>query len=225
MNTPDVASEWETLNEILAGKSIARFGDGECRLMEGGGCVSQIADPDLRAELRSIIRNKDSHCLVGIPTFDPKGPKFGNWKKYIARFEKFTRTGKQYHSAFVSRPDSAPWINTAEYFDAVESLWRDQVVVLVHCGERSLNPEIMSSAKRLISVTCPRRDAYSQIWQLRNAVTTLVATEKADRVILCAGATATCLAYRLSALGIHAIDLGHIGSFWRRYATPEAPQP
>lgn len=225
MKTPLVAGEWETLIEILAGKSIARFGDGECRLMEGGGCVSQIADPELRAELRSIMRNKDSHCLVGIPTFDQGGPKFGNWKKYIPRFAKFTRDGKQYHSAFISRPDSAPWINMAEYFDAIESLWRNEAVVLVHCGENSLSPDMLTSAAKVVSVKCARRDAYADIWHLQNTITTLCAVENINRVILCAGATATCLAYRLSMQGLHAIDIGHIGKFWRRYANPEAPQP
>jgi hypothetical protein len=34
-------------------------------------------------------------------------------------------------------------------------------------------------------------------------------------VLMCLGATATVLAERLAKKGVHALDLGHIGMFWR----------
>ena len=210
-----VNNEFVTVAQILAGSSIARYGDGEIRIMEGSGCVSQIADRKLRDELREIIRTKDANCLIGIPTFEKAGPKYGNWKKYLTRIEPFVRPNKGYYSAFISRPDSAPWIATPEYFDSIESLWRDQEIALVHCRERS-PIGVMGTAAKIHEIICPRRDAYSAIHSLEQQV---IATG-VKRVILCAGATATCLAYRLSQRGIHAIDLGHTGTFWRCYEWP-----
>jgi len=36
-----------------------------------------------------------------------------------------------YFSAFVSRPDSAPWIRTQEFIDSVHDLWRNAHAVVV----------------------------------------------------------------------------------------------
>ena len=59
----------------------------------------------------------------------------------------------------------------------------------------------------------PYRDAYASIDRLMAEVLAY----KNHRVILCVGPTATCMADRLAAEGRHAIDLGHIGMFWRAY--------
>jgi FkbM family methyltransferase len=67
-------------------------------------------------------------------------------------------------------------------------------------------------------VLCSYEDAYGQIDYLENAVI----ETGAKIAILCAGPTATCLAWRLSKLGIQALDLGHIGQFWRQ-GTPSIP--
>ena len=215
MITNKINGEQRTILEIIGGKSIARYGDGEIRIMEGSGCVSQVKDRRLTEELRNVIRTKDANCLIGIPTFDQAGPKFGNWKKYIPRIKPFLRDGKIYHSAFISRPDSAPWIAVPEYFDLVESLWSGREIALVHCRERS-PIGVMQSAARIHEIVCPRRDAYAEIDYLEKQII----DSGCIRVILCAGAAATCLAYRLSQRGIHAIDLGHTGTFWRCYNWP-----
>lgn len=216
MSYPDVISEAKTLDLILDGHSIARYGDGEFNIVKGGNCVSQLYDATMQEELQAILRSGDRQCLIGIPSMNPLGPKAANWGKYRESYARFLRPTKVYYSAFITRPDSAPWINTAEYFDKIESLWRDQEVTLVYGTDRSLSPRFapMQSAKQIVEVKCARRDAYAEIDILEKQVR-LVGTE---RVLLCCGPTATCLAYRLAQAGHHAIDLGHIAMFWRLYA-------
>lgn len=221
MEYPKVVGEWETLREVVNGKSIARFGDGEFKIASGGQCVSQERSPALSRELSAILVGHNPRCLVGIPTMDEAGPKYGKWARYRNIYPKQLAKGRKYYSAFISRPDSAlEEANTAEYFDLIESLWRGRVVGLVGCGERSLTEEFLmqTGAAKVAYQPCPRRDAYAVIDRLEDATLAM----GVERVLLCAGPAATCLADRLSKKGMHAIDIGHIGMFWRAYANPKS---
>jgi hypothetical protein len=204
---PKVRDEFETLDMVLAGYSCARIGDGEAKIAMGGSSVSQIYDPKLAAEMRSVLHSKSKECIVCIPRMVKDSAKYGSWKKYERVYPRLLKDGKTYYSAFITRTDSAPWCDTPEYFDKIESLWRDQDIVAVYGTERSLSATMMHSAKSVTVVSCSRRDAYAEIDRVEREV--LASGRK--RAILCAGAMATVLAMRLSTKGIHALDLGHIG--------------
>jgi len=217
MNTyPKVVDENRTLDAVLAGKSITRYGDGEFRLAMGGAKnVSQIADPTLKRELCEILVTPQTFCLVAIPDMNPQSPKWWFWGKYQNKYPRMLSDQLTYYSQFITRPDSAPAIDVPEFYDRMENLWRDQEVVLVRGSERSLveGREPMSSARLVHTVMCARRDAYAEIDRVEKDVLAL----NVNRVLLCAGAMATVLAYRLAKKGLHAIDLGHIGYLWRLY--------
>lgn len=217
---PSVMTEFETLDLISQGKSIGRLGDGEFNHLSGRKNISQIADPQLTAELIRFVRSPPKNCLVGLPTMDPEGPKHGNWIKYKERYASFLDPKRRYASAFITRPDNAPWINTAEFYDKVQALWQDQDVTLVANGVRSLKPDFLmqTGAKSVHFVQCSFRDSYAQIRRLE--IECISAGRL--RVLMCCGPTATVLAARLAPVKIggapmHAIDLGHIGMFWRPY--------
>jgi hypothetical protein len=215
---PRVVGEDATIDEVVKrNASIARYGDGEFNLIKGGNCVSQIADPGIRKELIGILTSQNTDCLVGIPNMTKESPKAANWLPRASTYSKHLDPKKLYFSSFVTRPDSAPWVNNKQYFDKIEALWAHQQVILVHCGERSLSPSLMSSAESVYSVICPRRDAYRVIDELMLQTVKLCDITGISRVFLCAGPTATCMAHRLSLAGIQGLDLGHIGSYWRRY--------
>ena len=101
------------------------------------------------------------------------------------------------------------------------SLWRDKDVILVIGSPRSLTEQRIKEAKSVKVILTERRDAYIDINRLEKEILAL----PQKTVLLCVGATATCLAYRLSRQGKHAIDLGHIGMFMKRkgfqYGDPE----
>lgn len=212
MKYPAVRSEEETLHEVLAGRSLARYGDGEFKIVGGGDCVSQVVTKSLRKELAEILRSPGEGCLVGIPRLDARSPKIANWRKYELVYPKYLDASVTYYSAFVTRPDSAPWIYTREFYADIESLWAGQEIALVYGTERSLSADFpaMRSAAKVHVVPCARRDAYAQV----DDIVKSVLQTGARRAILCCGPAATCLAWRLSKLGVHAIDLGHIGMFW-----------
>lgn len=212
---PEVVDEWSTLQRVLGGASIARYGDGELKIMRGGNCVSQRYHMALAREMENIISSPRPKLLVGIPTLDRRNPKYENWKKLAPRFEPFLTRGATYHSSFITRPDNAPWLGTKEFFDAVESLWKNQRVTFIGNGQRSLTPRFLldTGAKHVHWITSTYRDSYDQI----DALEVQALESPYSRVLLCVGPTATCLASRLASQGKHAIDLGHIGMFWRRY--------
>lgn len=190
--------------------SIARFGDGELRLAVGGSAVSQKADPRLALELRSILRDAVPGLLVGLPNFK-QTPRQDVWSKYRkGKFAPLYVNGRKYASSFVTRPDSAPWIDCPEYWAAVPKLWDAQDVVLVSGDRKSITPEMLSSARSVRTVTAPSKDAYREVDRIEREV-----GQHAGVAILCLGATATVLAARLHKRGVRALDLGHLGMFMR----------
>jgi hypothetical protein len=213
---PKVVDERQTLEAVLRGKSITRFGDGEFRLAMGGEKnISQINHPKLRRELCEILVTPQEFCLVAIPDMNPKSPKWWFWGKYERKYPRMLSNQLTYYSQFITRPDSAPDIDVPDFYDRMEDLWRDQEVVLVRGSERSLveGRAPMLSARAVHTVLCARRDAYTDIDAIERQVLAL----NVNRVLLCAGAMATVLTYRLARRGLHAIDLGHIGYLWRLY--------
>lgn len=211
---PRVVDEVTTLRQVLAGHSIARYGDGEFSMACGGAMKSQAYDEGLSRRLREILLDSGP-CLVGIPNIHPDidTPKRSGWDKQIARGIRLTDPTRTYHSAFITRPDSAPWIDTLEYWDLVEQVWRDQDVVLVRGSEKSLLPSDLTGARSVREVKTRPQHA----WQDYAAILAAVDPRPETRVLLCIGATATVMAVDLCARGVHAIDLGHLGMFLRKH--------
>jgi hypothetical protein len=208
MTWPLVQDEFRTLAMLQQGYSIARFGDGEFKMMDGAGYVREPPNKKLASELRQILRRPHEKCLRGIPTFDQRSPKYATWQKHIARFSRILKHRRgDFYSAFISRPDSAPWIRTKEYALEFRKLWLDKkAAVLCEASSgalRALDGNIS------LHVECPSHKAYERIDEFEAR---LVA-HTPDIAILSCGMTATCLANRLSRHGIQAIDFGSGGSF------------
>ena len=141
---PNVVSEATTLDMVLAGSSLARFGDGELNLCARGHAKLQVYRETLSERLQGILKDS-GRCLVGIPNINSATPKVKFWSRYAQTDRLLTQ--RQYVSAFVTRPDSAPWIDTADYWQKVESLWRGRDVTLVR-GYREV-PDRSGSAQRV----------------------------------------------------------------------------
>lgn len=215
---PAVRSELETLRRVAAGASLARYGDGEFNLCAGHAIPCQRFDPVLARRLREILEASGS-CMVGIPNLlglvgpnqicaPPEKVRF--WSKYLDEAPRFLTT-RAYASAFVTRPDSAPWIDTDEYWQLLKSLWAGRAVTLVCGGERSLHPDdLVAVGSHVRVIRCSSTDAFADYEKILERV------GRPERAILCLGPTATVLAVDLAARGVHAIDLGHVGMFLRK---------
>ena len=219
-------SEDETLDAALAGRSIARFGDGELRLMlggKGGNAISQRGDPRLAEELRRLLVGP-SKSLVCLPRLDKRLDAKSRhiWTRYMGerRYNQYYRQDV-YGSTHVTRPDQAVWINRPDYWDKVRRLWAGKYVLLVKGTERSLRVDMLPEARMVVPIGAPRIDAYECVDELER----VILDYPPDCVsILCVGATATVLAERLARAGRHALDLGHIGMMWRRCKDGKIPE-
>lgn len=209
---PRVLSEHETLELAHAGVSIGRYGDGEFNHCFGKSNATQPADFNLTRELRELLLSDDSRFLPCIPNVYSATPK--NWLEYAGRDVCGLLRNRVYGSAFISRPDSAPWIDTPEYWDRVTDLWRGKDVVLAIGSRRSLVPALLQQASSVRLVEYPSGSrgtgAYDKIDQIEEEV-----GRPSGPALLCLGPTGTVLAARLARKGVHGLDLGHIGMFLR----------
>ena len=203
---PLVLSEDATVEAMHAGRSVARFGDGELALAVGRRSVSQRPDKCLQVELRDVLAGRFGPNVL--PCLPPsRGVRAAYFAKYWEAGFRSMYTLPEYGSAFVSRADCAP-IDRPAYWDRVRDLWRDQVVLYVSGDERLLRV-IEQDADVVGHVKAPIRDAYSLIDDL----TRYCLSHRDKRVIIALGAAGTVLAARLGQQGQHALDLGHIGQF------------
>jgi hypothetical protein len=211
MSWPAVHNEFETLAKLKQGFSIARFGDGEFKMMDGAGYVREPPNAKLANELRNVLRTPHKMCLRGIPTFDSRSPKFKTWVKHTARFTRLMRKTKgPFYSAFISRPDSAPWIRNREFALEFVKLWEGKrVAVLCEPDSGTLRALGLSSPAMFEHIECPHSEAYARIDEFEKKLI----RNGPEIVILSCGMTATCLANRLVRHGIQAIDFGSGGSF------------
>lgn len=208
-----IIRELETLDLLLQGHSIARFGDGELRLAAGQSVGHQQAIPQLTEELHKIL-SQPTKCLVGIPYVDKVSPLAHVWFNYsLNKFTRLYNPEKQYYSAFISRPDSAPWIDTPEYWQKVKGLWQGKDVIAVGGSAKGFRLEEMEKETKSVKFikTLPE-EAYSEI----DAIEKEIGNDTSKVVLLAVGATATVLAYRLAEKGFQALDLGHLSMFMRR---------
>lgn len=211
MSYPAVFNEMETIAKLQEGYSISRFGDGEFKMIDGAGYVREPPNKKLAHELRSILRKPPEKLLRAIPTMDPRGDKYQTWKKHKERFTRLLRGTKgDFYSAFISRPDSAPWIRTREFAEEFVKLWKGKRVAVL-CEEESKTLTLVRrTAEHWWHVPCPSHKAYAEIDRYEEVITHVIQPEIA---ILSCGMTATCLAARLARRGIQAIDFGSGGKY------------
>jgi hypothetical protein len=211
---PRVFGEFETIKAVAKSRSLARLGDGEVGIAFGHGYCREPQNPKLTEEIRSVLFTPNPGCLVGIPTMDPTGVRYWNWSRHELRYAGLLANSKvQYYSAFIGRPECAQWIDNKDYVLKVAALWKDKHAAVVCEAGGSMLWAVQHGSAKITHIECPFREAYSVIDQLEQAVV----DAKPDIAILAAGPTATCLANRLQARGIQAVDLGSGGKFYTRW--------
>lgn len=208
-NYPKVHGEYQTLSKLYQGYSISRIGDGEIGVLCGKGYTREQYNKAMTAEMNHLLHNPIKNLLIGIPTMDPKGCRYWNWKRHIDRYTKLFPADREYYSALISRPDCGEWMQTIQYAKAVQKLWLGKRAVFVGSEiGRNKMLKAMELTQEVKAIECNFRGAYSQIDELEQRVL----DSGSEIAILSHGASATCLAARLSP-NMQAIDLGSIGGF------------
>lgn len=218
-----IVNKLETLNKILEGYSISRYGDGEFSLIyreKKDGIKFQDYDENMRKRLKEIlISNEDKH-LVAIPsTFidisNLRKEEQIFWSRYYLKNKKyilpFLNGEKIYYDAMISR-FYMPYIDKSECKEVLKkfkTLFENRDIVIIEGMNTrfALGNDLLSSAKKISRILCPSKNAYEIYDQIFEKSKSL---DKNSLILLALGPTATILAFDLSKLGFQAIDIGHL---------------
>lgn len=199
-------SEDRTLDAVIQGRSISRYGEGELRYcVKGWAIKSQLYDPKLATELLNGLKNPGD-CLLALPRVWDGMPAERFWRQFER--DSYTKyfIHKEYGSAFISRSDMVNNIDRPDYWEKVRSLWLGKDVILAGQSPKILP---LDGANSVTFIQGPAIDAYAQIDRIEKEIV----ESGLGPVFICLGATATVLAIRLANKGIQAIDMGHMGRF------------
>lgn len=212
-------TEHETLDAVLAGQSISRFGDGEFKLAltteSTRGIRQQVNSPELSARLLEILQCQGDY-LVAIPRLTKENPKNDFWRGLLPRYEHLLKPDYTYGSSLISRPDNAPWIDNAEYYAKVETLWAGKRIAFVWGGSRkSFIPSMFRGVASIDVIQSLPEHAWKDVPNVLAQLDAL--PQKPDMVVLALGPTATAIIPDIVARGIQGIDIGHLGGWMRQH--------
>ena len=217
---PTVLTVAETLEAITAGKSIARFGDGELLSLQAQQNAFQRPDTRLAGRLKEVLSSDEEGLLVGIyrHNYDLSNDLDDSERRwyidnaawmhaiaglYLRRDVVYAATETTHAYQMYEDFDSA------DYFRRFRDLWDGAHVVLIH-GDGifdNLTYDIFDNAAAVDHILAPRRDAFDQYDQILERA---LQAPRDSIVLVVLGPTATVLAYDLHRAGYRALDLGHI---------------
>ncbi|MBP3441973.1 MAG: SP_1767 family glycosyltransferase [Clostridia bacterium] len=218
---PAVASVEETIDTIVKNNcSIARFGDGEIKLVAGRDISFQKATPFAVSKLREVLSSDVDGMLVGIADIFGDRSRYNEkandyWKKHLHRFRKvwyrYLIKGKKYYNASMTRQYIA--LNDRSQgegiYNSMKKIWEGKDVVFIE-GEKSrmgVGNDLFSGAKSINRIIGPSTQAFSRYDEILEEAL----KQKKDVLFLIAlGPAATGLAYDLHLNGYQAVDIGHV---------------
>ena len=214
---PKIKTAEQTINELLgANKSIARFGDGEIIVADGGGIPFQRADEALARRLREILSAPQENLLVALPAgfYKPynmheKNPVNKDFALYaVPRCRQILGKFIDYETWYYEMS-----INGVAFFERWREFFTGKKLVLVGCKEAFEGYEfnIFDTAAQLCYEFVPNKHAFSEY----EGILARLKAYGADFVhILMCGPTACVLAADLCADGRRALDLGHLAKHY-----------
>lgn len=232
-----------TIEQILSGKSLCRFGDGEFDVMEGiSRHKFQGANESLGQRLREVFTSNEENILIAIADNYGTVSKYNEDGKHGIRLymndenrrihAKYVEPDRTYHNAYISRPYSLFADNHSDapkkHFDSLKRIWNDRKIIIIEgCQSRlGYGNDLFSNAKSISRIEGPAINSYDRYNDLFSA-----AKRHASNgclFLLALGASATVMAYDLAKEGYQALDVGHLDleyDWWRngkenRCATP-----
>nr|WP_274636864.1 GT-D fold domain-containing glycosyltransferase [Microbacterium bovistercoris] len=217
---PVVMTVDDTLNALIGGKSIARFGDGELLSIESKKNAFQRPDAALADRLREVLSSDEPGLLVAIyrhnyQLSDDLDHNERRWyienaawmhsvcDLYLRRETVYAATETTHAYQMYENFDSE------NYFRGFRSVWEGEKVVLIH-GDGifdHLTHDIFDNAASVDHILAPKYDAFDDYDDILHRA---LQAPQDSLVIAILGPTATVLAYDLHRAGYRALDLGHI---------------
>lgn len=202
-------------------RSLARFGDGEFRLMyrREHALKFQRNSPELMTALCKVLTDPSGNTIIGMPQIF-----MGlHWSNVFAETWHFisplAATQDQFINSHITRP-----IFFEQYgqdaVDAWRSVWegRDAAVVTGKGSRFDLVPALFDNLSSVQEIFSTPTNAFSDLDRLVQEIE----ESGKDLVLLSLGPAATVAADMLAAKGIQALDIGHLSSSYEYVLTGAA---
>ena len=222
----NILSTEETLRVILQEHcSIARFGDGEMRLMRYSdyNIGFQKNSRELTDRLRDVLKI-EGNFLLCLPIYlvDRRGIQ----KKYQRMWEQHNRNlyiwffsllcecgaeKRRWGNASFTRPyiEAKNKKESGSVFRQIKNIWNDRPILIVE-GEGTrfgVGNDLLDNAESIERILASSINAFEMYEEILSAV---LDNWRGQLILLALGPTATVLAADLSQRGIQAIDIGHL---------------
>lgn len=219
----NIKTKLETIDKLLEGYSISRYGDGELSLIykkKKSGINYQEYNNEIKKRLVEILKSNTDKHLVAIPSplikIDnlEKGEAYF-WSKYYLTNKKNLETyldkKKIYYDSMISR-FYMPYSKKEEsqiLVEKIKTLFTNRNVNIIE-GEYTrfgLGNTLLKEAGTIERIICPSKNAYKIYDKILERAKKL---PKDSLILIALGPTATILAYDLAKYGYQAIDIGHL---------------
>lgn len=212
----------ETVGEIVNGRSLIRFGDGEFGIYQGADIHYQPWSEHLLSEFISIKNSYETNAdkcpyLLAVPEkymhcsgleLSKRRVLVSSWSQSRLYFKKnFDRT-LTYGDSFLFEKKNKE-IYSRIWLQPNDS----RTIIFVHNNGDFALDFARTYNRKVIYVGCPSFDAFSAVDRLTDDIVAAVrnnglSTENVQ-IVLSAGPAGKVVAFRLSARGYHCIDAGH----------------
>lgn len=234
---PEVASVEETIDTIIdTGCSVARFGDGEIKLVAGKDISFQDNSDFIKRKMREVLSSDIDGLMIGIADVFDNGERYEDerqeyWKKHLSQYRsvwyRYLIKDKKYYNASMTRQyiGLRNKNESHDIFEHLKKIWDGKDIVIIE-GEFSrlgVGNDLFDNARSIERILGPSRQAFSKYDEI------LTEAKKTDRnklILLALGPAATCLAYDLHKLGYQAVDIGHVDveyEWYKMKATKKIP--
>ena len=201
-------------------KSLARYGDGEMLIINGGYINFQEYNENLAIRLKEILLSDDENIMIGVPIAIKSTKGYNKiakefWKQNMdtgrMHWKKYCKKKKIYCNTNMTRlfRDYEDKSNSIRWFKNFKQIWNDKDILLIEGSKSKLgiNNDLFSNAKSVERIIAPSKNAFDKYDEILAVIKERC---KGKLVLLSLGPTATVLAYDLCKKGIRALDIGHI---------------
>lgn len=223
-----IMSSEETIRYILKTHcSVARYGDGEFKLMMDIADIGfQKRDAELSEKLRQVLdEHRDSMLICAPSTFNSVrgcnefarrfwidwGKSNDNQVRVVNMLRKHCGRTYLFGDATMTRTyiDWKSDRRAKRLFPLLKKLWDSQDVLFVEGKQTRLGVgnDLFSNTKSIQRILAPAKNAFVVYDEIRR---TVMKHGKGKLILLALGPTATILANDLDKSGYRALDIGHI---------------
>ena len=225
-NGLNIGSREETLNEIMINnKSIARFGDGEFKIIFGLGIGFHKSSKLLKAKLLNVLNSNLNNLLIGINmpyhehelNLRPDSWRY-YWKNYIKKYKfkiiDLLNIKRKYYFALVFKYallfKNKKKFDINSYIKKLKKIWdkRDLLIIEGYYTRSGIGNDLFNNAKSIKRILCPPENAFLAYNKIIKKFKKLKIPNNV-LILISLGPAASVLSYDLCKMGYQALDIGH----------------